>query len=351
MPNITVSIKPAGSAYAININETPASAAIKAHKAAGGFFVIDKNVAETYAGIMPCERAYIFQASEANKNLESVEKMLIWLKDSGALRDGRLMAVGGGITGDTAGFAAAVYMRGIKLIQMPTTLLAMVDSSVGGKTGVNLKGIKNNIGAFYQPMEVVIDTSFLKSLSESEILNGLAESIKISCVYGSDLFYFIAENKDHILNREEWAMVKLVETSCSLKAKIVERDEREGGLRKLLNFGHTVAHAIEADSDYAVRHGYAVAIGMVYESLFALENGYTDIETFDTIKNVAKSFGYPITYVPRSKKVFLSALQKDKKAVHTGVSLALAGPGMMGKIVDEINPADICETVFKNPEL
>lgn len=347
MPVITVSIKRPHTAYDIKIGAGTAETVLQSHAEAGGFFVIDSNVATLYKKMLPKKRVFIFEASEDNKTLQSVEKILVWLKNNGALRDSKLIALGGGITGDTAGFAAAQYMRGIKLIQIPTTLLSMVDSSVGGKTGVNLGGIKNNIGAFHQPLEVLIDTDFIKTLSDSEFLNGFAETLKISCVYGGDFLYFLKENRDNILKRQPQFIEKIIEKSCELKAKIVERDEKEGGLRKLLNFGHTVAHAIETDSNYAIHHGYAVAIGMICESFYALENGYTDERTFRLIKETIEDFGYDTSYVPKNKQEFFGAIAKDKKASFSGISLAIAGPELIGRIIDDINPQELAETVFK----
>lgn len=347
MSVITVSIKRPHTTYDIKIGSGTAEQVVQSYAEAGCFFVIDSNVASLYKKILPKKRVFVFEASEENKNIQSVEKILTWLKDNGALRDAKLIALGGGITGDTAGFAAALYMRGIKLIQMPTTLLAMVDSSVGGKTGVNLGGIKNNIGAFHQPLEVIIDTDFIKTLSGSEFLNGFAETLKISCVYGGDFLSFLNDHMDDILNRDPRFIESVIEKSCELKAKIVERDEKESGLRKLLNFGHTVAHAIETDSNYEIHHGYAVAIGMVCESFYALENGYTDEKTFERIKDTVEDFGYNTSYSPKNKQVFFGAIAKDKKASFSGISLALAGPELMGRIVNDVNPKDLAETVFK----
>ena len=347
MPLVSVNIKKNASVYSINISSGIAEKIIETYKDAGGFFIIDKNVANLYKEMLPINNVYIFDACERNKSLVSVEKMLLWLKDNGALRDSRLVAIGGGVTGDTSGFAAAVYMRGIKFIQIPTTLLAMVDSSIGGKTGVNFGGLKNSIGAFHQPSEVIIDTRFLETLTEHEFLNGLAEAVKISCIYGTDFFHFIKNEKLKILKRNQKVLESLIEQSCLLKAKIVERDEKEGGLRKLLNFGHTIAHAIEIDSKHRIAHGFAVAIGIVYESAFALENGYTDKKTFKQIKNIIECFGYPSSYSPEDEKIFTNALLQDKKTARDGISLAFAGSDLIGKIVDGVNPADLAEFIFK----
>lgn len=309
------------------------------------FFIVDEKVASLYKNIIPSnsKRVFLFKANERNKILLNVEKMLKFLKNNGALRDSTLVAIGGGITGDTAAFAASLYMRGIKLIQIPTTLLSMLDSSVGGKTGVNLQGIKNNIGTFYQPKEVLIDCYFLNSLTNKEYLNGFAEAVKIAAVQDKEFFSYIEENIKHILDRKKSVMEKLILKSCMLKAQVVEQDEKESGIRKLLNFGHTVAHGIESDSKYRVHHGYAVAMGMVYESQYALNNGYLDEETFNKIKNLLMKLKYPVTYTPKDKEKMLLAISKDKKAGKDGISMAVAGSNMQGVIINNVKPKEIID--------
>ena len=312
------------------------------------FFIVDEKVASLYKNIIPSnsKRVFLFKANERNKTLLNVEKMLKFLKNNGALRDSTLVAIGGGITGDTAAFTASLYMRGIKLIQIPTTLLSMLDSSVGGKTGVNLQGIKNNIGTFYQPKEVLIDCYFLNSLTNKEYLNGFAEAVKIAAVQDKEFFSYIEENIKHILDRKKSVMEKLILKSCMLKAQVVEQDEKESGIRKLLNFGHTVAHGIESDSKYRVHHGYAVAMGMVYESQYALNNGYLDEETFNKIKNLLTTLKYPVTYTPKDKEKMLLAISKDKKAGKDGISMAVAGSNMQGVIINNVKPKEIIDLFY-----
>lgn len=312
------------------------------------FFIVDEKVASLYKNIIPSnsKRVFLFKANERNKTLLNVEKMLKFLKNNGALRDSTLVAIGGGITGDTAAFTASLYMRGIKLIQIPTTLLSMLDSSVGGKTGVNLQGIKNNIGTFYQPKEVLIDCYFLNSLTNKEYLNGFAEAVKIAAVQDKEFFSYIEENIKHILDRKKSVMEKLILKSCMLKAQVVEQDEKESGIRKLLNFGHTVAHGIESDSKYRVHHGYAVAMGMIYESQYALNNGYLDEETFNKIKNLLMKLKYPVTYTPKDKEKMLLAISKDKKAGKDGISMAVAGKDMQGVIINNVKPKEIIDLFY-----
>ncbi len=200
--------------------------------------------------------AFVFEAGECNKNSDTYLSIISELAKEGFKRDGIILALGGGVTGDMAGFAAATYMRGIKLVQMPTTLLAAIDSSIGGKTGVNLPEGKNLLGAFYQPECVLFDVDALKTLPREERKNGMGEGIKYAIIEGGRLFRLIADNAFDE-NAEEF--IGLCQQS---KADIVSRDERENGPRKLLNLGHTVGHAIEKVSGLEVSHGKAVACGI-----------------------------------------------------------------------------------------
>ncbi len=343
MTDFNVSIPASNTNYNIKISSNIAKDSIDSHYNNGGFFIVDKNVFELYKDMMPVDRIYVYESSEDNKSLSSIEEILSWLLKEKALRDSSVMAIGGGITGDVAGFVSAIYMRGIKVIQMPTTLLSMVDSSVGGKTGVNFCGIKNNIGAFHQPSEVVIDLNFLKTLSKDEYLNGFAEVIKIAAIEDSDFFEFLENNKKAILDRDVNIMEQVVYKSCRLKANIVEADEKESGKRKLLNFGHTIAHGIESDSNHNIHHGYAVAMGMMYETEYAYKNKYADKEVYDKIKNILQNFGYNIEYKPRNIDNFIKAIAKDKKATKNGISIALTVTGMKGKIINGVMASDLAD--------
>ncbi len=341
MTELNVLIPASKGSYNITISSDIAKKSIENHSKNNGFFVVDKNVSALYADLMPKNSVYIYNAFEDNKTLNSVENILKWLLEEKALRDSAIMAIGGGITGDVVGFVSSIFMRGIKVIQMPTTLLSMVDSAVGGKTGVNFCGIKNNIGAFHQPSSVVMDLNFLKTLSDDEFLNGFAEVIKIAAIEDKEFFNYLKDNKNAILDRDVSVMEKVVYTSCKLKAAIVEDDEKEKGRRKLLNFGHTIAHAIETDSNHNIHHGYAVAMGMMYETEFALKNNYADEEVYNSIKEILLDFGYNITYKPKNIDVFYNAIAKDKKATQKGISLALTERGLKGRIVEGVSAEDL----------
>ncbi len=343
MKSITVNILENKTNYNIFIGSDFIGDKLAKYEKDGAYFIIDSKVASLYKNIIPKERVFLFQAAEKNKTFLSLEKMLDFLRQHNALRDSTLVSVGGGITGDVAAFAASVYMRGIKLIQVPTTLLAMVDSSVGGKTAVNFKGIKNNIGSFYQPNMVLIDSNFLDSLTDKEYLNGLVESIKIAAIRDKEFFEYINANKSSILKRSKAIMEYIIAESCRLKAEIVEQDEKEAGIRKLLNFGHTAAHGIESDSNYKIHHGFAVALGMIYESKYALQNGYTDKETYEAVYGLLKSLKYPTHYEPKDIDKMLEAVSKDKKAGKNGISVAFSGKNMQGIIINDIKPKELID--------
>ncbi|MDE7168978.1 MAG: 3-dehydroquinate synthase [Mucispirillum sp.] len=334
MTTVQVNISEKKTSYDINIGSGFITGKIKEFSEKGYFFIIDKKVASLYSAIMPDKKTFIFKSGENFKTLSSLEKMLRFLKNGGCLRSDTLVVIGGGVTGDTAAMAASLYMRGIKLIQLPTTLLAMVDSGVGGKTAVNFDGIKNNIGSFYQPSQVIIDTDFLNTLSKKEFLNGFAECIKIAAISDKDFFDYLKSEKNKILKRDNDVMSKVIKRSCELKADIVEQDEKEAGIRKLLNFGHTLAHAIETDSKHRIKHGYAVAMGMAIESKIAFDLGYTDDETYMAITDILSLFGYPLSYSAKNLDIMLNAAAKDKKAGKSGIAIAISGKNMKGEIVN-----------------
>ena len=232
--------------------------------------VSDENVAPLYAprvcaGLPSAQLAHrIFPPGEAHKTLASCTAIFDALAAMGASRDATIIALGGGVIGDMAGFAAACWMRGIAVVQIPTTLLAMVDSSVGGKTAVDLPQGKNLVGAFHQPRAVVIDTDTLGTLSARELRSGLAEVVKYGALGDAGFFAWLETNADALLARDPQALSTAIESSCAAKAGIVARDETEQGERALLNFGHTFGHALETAAGYGtLLHGEAIAIGML----------------------------------------------------------------------------------------
>nr|WP_206155212.1 3-dehydroquinate synthase [Caldanaerobacter subterraneus] len=273
----------------------------------------------------------VIPAGETSKTMEMAQRLLEVAYDSGLLRDSSIIALGGGVVGDIAGFVAATYMRGIDFIQIPTTLLAQVDSSVGGKVAVNLKKGKNIVGAFYQPKMVYIDISVLKTLDKREVLSGLAEVIKYGVIWDFDLFTYIEKNLEDILRLKEESLTHIVKRSCEIKAKIVSLDEKEENLRAILNFGHTIGHAIEALTGYEKYiHGEAVAIGMVYEARLAFNLGYIDEEYLERILNLIKRSGLPADYEGIEKTDMLNAIKLDKKMREGKINFVL--PVGFGKV-------------------
>ncbi len=264
---------------------------------------------------------------EQFKNLDWANAIYTALLINSFDRKSPLVALGGGVIGDLTGFAAATFMRGVPFIQVPTTLLAMVDSSVGGKTGVNHAMGKNMIGAFYQPRKVLMDLAVLRSLPKEELLAGLAEVIKYGVISDASLFEFLEGNREKILALDPDALAHIVRRSCEIKADVVSRDEREGGLRAILNFGHTVGHAIETAESYAIRHGYAVAIGMVYASRLARKAGLCDASVPQRVENLIKSYGLPTDFSTLSRRPSVTELMDtmlvDKKAESGKVKFVL----------------------------
>ncbi len=267
---------------------------------------VPKIYSETVASLLPNASVFTFEEGEKNKNFETYRAICEKLLDLSFTRKDAVVAVGGGVTGDMAGFAAATYMRGIDFYNIPTTILSQVDSSIGGKTAIDLGEIKNIIGAFHQPKKVIIDPNVLKTLPERQIKNGLAESIKMGLTSDEELFkIFLTEN--YFEKIEE-----IIERSLRVKKAVVEEDEKEAGLRKVLNFGHTIGHAIEASAGLEeLFHGECVALGMLY---MCSEEVKKDL--LIALKNV----GLPAEYKIDRKKI-LAALSHDKKSEGRGVTV------------------------------
>ena len=206
---------------------------------------------------------YVIKAGEKSKNLDTIKDIYKYLIDQKLDRDATLIALGGGVVGDITGFAAATFLRGINFVQVPTSILAQADSSVGGKVGVDFEGSKNIIGAFYQPKLVYINVNSLKTLPHRDIVSGMAEVIKHGFIRDADFFDYIDYNTKKIFEFDENVLQYIAKTNCSIKGKVVEQDEKESGLRAILNFGHTIGHAIESVSNFELMHGECIALGMV----------------------------------------------------------------------------------------
>lgn len=251
---------------------------------------------------------------EEYKTIETLESIYDVLIERKFDRYSGLVALGGGVVGDTVGFAAATYLRGIPFVQIPTTLLSQVDSSVGGKTGVNHPQGKNLIGAFYQPKHVHIDVSVLSTLEEREYASGLAEVIKYGIIWDRDFFSWLEGHQEALLNRSAEALIHAVMISCQIKANVVEKDEKEQGVRALLNLGHTFGHAVETLAGYGVvKHGEAVSIGMVMAARISCKLGFCSIDDVDRIVDLLVNFKLPVEPPDFTVDDYLSVMQRDKK--------------------------------------
>ena len=258
---------------------------------------------------------------EEYKSFETLKSIYDRLIEFGFDRSSFLLALGGGVVGDIAGFTAATYLRGIPFVQVPTTLLAQVDSSVGGKTGINHEKGKNLIGAFYQPGFVLIDTATLDTLPEREYLSGLAEVVKYGIVLDGPLFDFMVANARRLLDRDKECLLTVIKRACSIKASIVEKDEKETGLRAVLNYGHTIGHAVETLTHYKkYTHGEAVAIGMVQAAKFSEEMGYSGSAETAKIIALLNALQLPVEMPFFSQSEYVDALLHDKKAKEGGIN-------------------------------
>ena len=259
--------------------------------------------------------AFIFKAGEKSKTLETVHEAYKYLAKNKVDRRGLIVNLGGGVVTDLGGFVASTYLRGIHFINVPTTIEAMVDASFGGKNGVNLGEYKNYIGTFTQPQTVIADVDFLKTMPERSFVQGFAEMIKHGLIQDKEYFVSVTSKKPNEFTQDE--LVKLIAESVHIKAQIVQQDERETGVRKLLNFGHTVGHAFESSSLQTgdpLFHGEAVAIGMVAEAKISESLGMISEKDFQLIETAISSFGLPTKYKDKvSVESVMSLIQKDKK--------------------------------------
>lgn len=278
---------------------------------------------------------------EKHKTLSSVEKLLRQMISAGGDRGSLLIAFGGGIVGDVGGFVAAIFMRGIACVQVPTTFLAQVDSSVGGKTGVNLPEGKNLVGSFHHPRAVFADVDLLGTLPERELRAGLMESVKAGIIRDRTLVRFMEEHVDEILGRNAQALEKVIAASIRMKAEVVNRDEREGGLRMILNFGHTLGHAIEQVTHYkALLHGEAVAWGMVAALYLACQRGSISSRQMERLESLIYLYGPLPALKLRANKLVL-ATGADKKNVGGVRRFVLpVGIGDAG-VVEDVTAAEL----------
>jgi 3-dehydroquinate synthase len=297
-----------------------ASRATDAHRYA---LIADQNVADHYGGAALASLRsagaqadlFAFPPGEASKSRSQWARLSDALVDAGIGRDGAVVALGGGVTGDLAGFVAATYMRGIPVVHVPTSLLAMVDASVGGKTAVDVPGGKNLIGAFHAPSLVLVDPETIRSLPVSGRAEGLVEAVKHGLILDAAYLARVQDRVDEVLNGEPSAVQEVVEGSVAIKARVVGKDEKEAGFRQVLNFGHTLGHGLESASGFTLGHGAAVSLGMVLEARLGERIGVTRRGTADRIAEVLSRMGMPVT-VPSGldAEAVLAHVARDKKA-------------------------------------
>ncbi len=276
-----------------------------------------------------------FPAGEKSKNLKTVENVLDEMLELGFDRKSCVVAVGGGVAGDLGGFAAAIYLRGVNFVHVPTTFLAMVDSSVGGKTGVNLRHGKNSAGTLQQPKKVYICPELLKGLPENEVRNGLSEVVKHAIIDDKEFFSFLERSIEKIMKLDESTLEKVIKRNCELKARVVERDEKESNYRAIVNYGHTIGHALEVLGNYReLKHGEAIAIGMVAEARMSNELGHMKEKEVEKIIQLLHKIGLPVS-LPKGEKYssarILGAARKDKKALKGKARYSL--PKSIGKML------------------
>jgi len=274
---------------------------------------------------------------ENQKSLETAGRLYYELTGAYTERMTPILALGGGVIGDLAGFVAATYMRGVPLIQLPTTLLAQVDSSIGGKVAVDHGQLKNRIGTFYQPKLVMADIDTLKTLPVRELANGLAEVIKSAAIQNREFFAFLETNIERIKSLDAQALEEVVFQTARIKAEVVEQDERDLGLRNILNYGHTIGHAIESVSDFGVDHGGAVAIGMLAAARISNKMGILDEKETVRLKNIIEKAGLP-TEIPNLKVgEIIQAMRHDKKVLQNRIRFVLLKSIGSAFIIDEVN--------------
>ncbi len=256
---------------------------------------------------------HVIPAGEKHKTLDEIRRMYECFIEQGLDRKDLLIALGGGVTGDMTGYAAATYLRGIRFVQVPTTLLSQVDSSIGGKTGVDFDSYKNMVGAFHQPSLVYICTSVLKTLNEEQFACGMGEILKHGLIRDAAYYEWTISHMSEIADRDDDILKEMIEKSCRIKREVVEKDPHEKAERALLNFGHTIGHAIEKCKDFSLLHGQCVALGCVAAAYISWKRDYLTVDEFMEIRDMNVGFDLPISFDSLSSETVLAATKKDKK--------------------------------------
>ncbi|MDP3881776.1 MAG: 3-dehydroquinate synthase [Nanoarchaeota archaeon] len=313
----------------------------KRNLAASYAIVTDSNVRNLHASELELclkelglqVKIFSFPAGEINKTMDNCLRITGEMSRANYGRDSAILALGGGVVGDMAGFMAAIFNRGIPYIQIPTTVLAQADSAVGGKTGVDTEWGKNLLGSFKQPEIVYVDIATLKTLPDQELRNGLAETIKHAIIRDVNFFDYLERNIGLILNRDTGSTLEIARTNCRIKGEVVEIDPHERGLRKILNYGHTAGHAVEKLSNFSLSHGYCVAIGMMVAGRIARALGHFSQSDLERQQNLILRAGLPI-YIPREidNEGIINLTARDKKAKNATARYCL--PTRIGEMKD-----------------
>ena len=283
--------------------------------------VTDSHVADLYLNEVRSAAAscsadpgvFVFEAGEEHKNMNTVQDLYEYLIRSHIQRNDILLALGGGVTGDLTGFTAATYLRGIDFVQVPTTLLSQVDSSVGGKTGVDFNGYKNMVGAFHQPALVYMNMSALKTLPDEQYASGMGEVIKTALIRDSVLFSGIESHVQELQERDPEVLQHIVKTCCGIKASVVEEDPFDRGIRAILNFGHTIGHAVEKEKNFTLLHGQCVALGMIGACRIAVNRGLLAEADYIRIRRILAACSLPVYTEGLSSEAVAAACLSDKK--------------------------------------
>lgn len=286
---------------------------------------------------------YIVTSGEDSKNLGTYDEIIRYCIQNNISRKSAVIAFGGGVVGDLAGYVASTYMRGIDLIQVPTTLLSQVDSSIGGKTGINIGFYKNIVGTFYQPELVYINVNSLKTLHEDEFIGGLAEVIKYSLVYDYEFLDYLIENSEDILNLNETKLLYIISKCVNAKLDIVKKDEKENDLRRILNLGHTFGHGIEKLGKLS--HGFAVSIGTIMAFKFSLKRGYINSDYYDKLMEVYNIFNLPISFYDIDSKDIINLMKKDKKNSFGNFNLVIPVDYGKVRVIDDATEDEIYEVI------
>lgn len=315
--------------------------------------ITDSHVASLYGDeVMACIKdcckknvLYSFHAGEENKTLNTVKEIYTFLIQEKFDRKDLLVALGGGVTGDITGFVAATYLRGIDFIQIPTTLLAQADSSIGGKTGVDFDGFKNMVGAFYMPKLVYMNINTLKTLDDRQFFSGFAEVMKHGLIKDGAFYEWLLENMYEICDREVDTLLEMVERSCMVKKLVVEKDPTEKGDRALLNFGHTIGHAIEKHKNFSLTHGECVALGIIAAAFISWKHEWLSMEEYYEIRDMFVPFNLPISIEDIDPQEVLRLTKSDKKVEGEQIKFILLKKAGKAVIDRSVTDEDILNAI------